>query len=449
MPYSTPIGALDSIERQVRHVRVRRNLHALQRALYLAVAAITTAATVLLLLALRASTRLFAVAAWSVAAAVAVSVLLLVLEAARRWLRARDAAAWIDRRAELRGRLSTLLGSRGRRHAQRAAFMPLLLEQTVRQRSSWAPRRMVRHAVPLAALSMAMLSTAALIVALVLAPRLQPRVPEIVYSDQPVEGDVAERFEGVPDRVVIAPSERSARRKEDPFGTAVPAPGDDAAQKSALARLPSELQERIRDQLWGEAWSRMRDAMARAEQDERTAAQDGDEEGTDRLRGGDDTDTAGDEQWDDAALPPSMRPGRDGARGATRGAAALAGARSGRAQRGESSDEDRSGEGARNGTAAPGAGNGSDPNLYGEPSDLSARSGDTFELGIAARVRGRRGGAGPLPGEAPPAPPDAHPELASGQRAETAVHHMAVPAAYESLVREVFAHRDAGEGAEQ
>ncbi len=65
MPYSVPIGALESIERQVRRVRLRRNLHVLQRAVYLAAATAALAATLLLLLALWGSARLFAHASCS------------------------------------------------------------------------------------------------------------------------------------------------------------------------------------------------------------------------------------------------------------------------------------------------------------------------------------------------------------------------------------------------
>jgi hypothetical protein len=253
----------------------------------------------------------------------------------------------------------------------------------------------------------------------------------------------------VPDRVVIAPSRESARRKDDSSAAGLPAPGGDAADSSALARLPSELQERIRDQLWGESWSRMRDAMARAERDERTALRAGDGERGDPSDDDGNDEAADDEQWDDAALPPSMRAGRDGALGMARGAPGTSEARSGARRRSEPTGDDDADEDVGDGAGAAGAGGGTDPNVYGAPSEPSAHGADTFELGIAARVRGRRGGGGPVAGEAPPAPPDAHPELASGQRAETAVHHMAVPAAYESLVREVFAHRDAVEGAEQ
>jgi len=55
----------------------------------------------------------------------------------------------------------------------------------------------------------------------------------------------------------------------------------------------------------------------------------------------------------------------------------------------------------------------------------------------ADRTRGKRGtgAAGPS------ADPDAQPALAAEQRRESAAHRMTVPAAYETVVREVFAHR--------
>ena len=111
MPYFTPIGALDSIERQIRRVRFRRNLHALQRAAYLGLATMAAAATVLVLLALRAGARLFAVASWSVGATILASAILLVVETRRAMARRGVVRRGSTGARGLRGRLQTLAAS--------------------------------------------------------------------------------------------------------------------------------------------------------------------------------------------------------------------------------------------------------------------------------------------------------------------------------------------------
>jgi hypothetical protein len=87
------------------------------------------------------------------------------------------------------------------------------------------------------------------------------------------------------------------------------------------------------------------------------------------------------------------------------------------------------------------AGDGAGPALYGKPDVDTGAATASFELSLAARMRALRGGDRPPGGPAPPADPDARPELAGDQRRESAAHRMAVPAAYEPVVREVFAHR--------
>ncbi len=446
MPYFTPIGALDSIERQIRRVRFRRNLHALQRAAYLGLATVAAAATVLVLLALRAGARLFAVASWSVGATILASAILLVVETRRRWLGAGVAPGWIDRRASLRGRLQTLAAIRERPALGSAAFTPLLVEDSLRERTRWTPAALVRRPVPLGALSSAIAATGALLLALAMAPRLQPHVPEIVFSDQPVASDAGERLEGVPDRVIVAPSDEPSRRRDDALGAALEAPGaGDGRDESALARLPTAIQKRIREQLWGEAWTRMRDAMARAERDARTADA-GERDGADEIDGGAPADQDADE-WEQAPGPATRSARARRRKGGTSAAGDAGPGDGGTRRRGRLAPDDEADDALAAGDPAGGAGGGTDPDLYGAQTGAMPSTSDTFELGIAARVRGRRGGPGPAPGEAPPAPADAHPELAADQRPEAAVHHMVVPAAYESLVREVFAHRDGGSGA--
>jgi hypothetical protein len=78
--------------------------------------------------------------------------------------------------------------------------------------------------------------------------------------------------------------------------------------------------------------------------------------------------------------------------------------------------------------------------LFG-PASQASGGRETFELPLGARVRALAGDPGPASGEAPPAAPDTHPELAPGQRREAPVFKTVVPPAYEPIVRQLFAHR--------
>ncbi len=445
--------AVDLIERQIRQVRRRRNLHELLRGVLLVIATATGSAAALTLLALAADERLFAVAAWTLVGAVAATGLLLAREIARRRVSRAGAAAWIDAHARLRGRLTTLIAVRaseagatlhslGTSAGAEPAFLPLLTADNVARLAEWRPRLMVRRVVPVAALAAAIAMAAMLLLTTVLAPHLRPSFPEIVYSDEPVDalaGDDADGNDTVPDRVVVAPtrgeaSRRSGRRDEMP----VAGDGGTAEDDSALARLSTELQDRIRHQLWGREWERARDAMARAE---RAAAR----EATARAGGGyggdsDDRGEAGDE-WETAGLA-SSRPGgrRPSGRGGSRSGTPTEASDDEAAARGFGDDADRTTTRAGSGEPAPGAGNEADPNVFGAATEVDPRGSDTFELAISAPVRAQRAGPRRAYGEPPPAGDDAHPELARAARAEHAIRRMPVPPAYEAIVREVFAH---------
>jgi len=324
----------------------------------------------------------------------------------------------------------------GRAEPGVAFFLPLLVEENVSRLAIWRPERVVPRRVPGTALAAALAGVGLLLVAIALAPGFRPRVPEIIYSDQPVEGEEMDAADGVPDRVIVAPAKGRDRRRgaaETPVAGADPAAGDD----SALARLSQALQEQIRRELWGAAWERMREAAARLE--ERA----GERRASHAERGapdGGDPDGEPGEPWDEARAPGDL-----GTRGAASGVTSRRGfqRRDGR-QDGEpetEADEDGSGEPGGDEQAA-GAGNDTDPeHLFGRASGREESASERFELGITAPVRARGGAPKRAEGAAPPAAPDARPELGAGQREDTAVRRMPVPAAYESIVREVFAHR--------
>jgi hypothetical protein len=437
----------DPIERQVLRVRRWRNSRELQRALFALVAIAAGSAAIIVVLALLASPRLFAVATWSAAGTIAVTATLLARALRRRWLGADDAAAWIDERAHLGGRLSTLVAVRARTEGDTPFFLPLLIEETQRALGRWRPQDLVRRRVPLAALSSALATTIALVLALVLAPRLRPPLPEIAYSDEPVAGGKPTAPDGVPDRVVVAPP-RDKHAAGDDQGSE-DAAGDDGdgtdalSNDSALARLSGALQDRIRRDLWGREWQRAHDAMARAAREGTRGASD-----ARRTGDGDDGDArdtdGGDERWETAGLPSAQRSGRRGSSaGGTRGEHAAESSDADAEARGLG-DDDPDGEVGRGvGEPVAGAGNETDPHLFGAPTNVDPHGSASFELAISAPVRAQRSAPRRGSGDPPPASDDTHPELTRAARQEHAIRRMPVPSGYEAIVREVFAHRDA------
>src|SRR5690606_27341095 len=135
----------------------------------------------------------------------------------------------------------------------------LLVEQIGRDLDAWTPRRLVPRAVPRGALAAALAAALALAVVLRLAALAPPTAPLIGMSRGP--GGTAPRGPeerpptGPGERIVVAPGVPESR------GSASPA-ADDADDDSALTRLSSALQENVRQQVWGKAWERVRDALA-------------------------------------------------------------------------------------------------------------------------------------------------------------------------------------------
>jgi len=436
----------DPIERQVLQVRRRRNLRELQRVLFALVALAAASGAALVMLALLAEPKLFAVATWGAAGTVVVTAILLLRTLRRRWLAADAAAAWIDARAALGGRLATLVAVRDRARGDIPFFLPLLAEQNRRAMERWRPDRLIRRRTPLAALASALVATTALLLALIVAPRLRPPLPQIVYSDRPVDGTDLGPPNGVPERIVVAPPHEGggpSERHERGPGAGANGGDDGERDDSAMARLSSALQDRIRRDLWGREWQAAHDAMERAARDEQRRAQhasrDGDADGDDGEAGD------GEQPWETAGLPADGR--------APRGAA---GDDARRGKPGESSDADAKARGLGDdaydpqvgsgaGQPVPGAGNETDPNLFGAPTavDGTRESGSSFELAINAPVRAQRNAPKRAGGDPPPASEDTHPALTRAGRQEHAIRRMPVPSGYETIVREMFAHRDA------
>jgi len=436
MPELTPTGAVDSVQRQVRRVRRRKNLYELQRALYLTVAAGAGAATILLPFALFAAAEVFAIAAWSMLLIVTGIVLLLAGAARRRWLARRTTVVWIETSGALGGRLRTLLELAARPAGKPGFFHALLVAQIGRDLETWTPRRLVPRGVPRVALASAVVATVLLAVLLRLASLAGPAVPNVITSDEPGGRAGAPADTTTGERVVVAPGvPQRGGDHPDPTSDGAGTGDDD----SMLTRLPSALQENVRQQVWGKAWERVRDALARAgtssggSRSHDTTTEYGDESGIDA----DDN-----EEWEIARAPSGemtrrRRPGigrQPAARGDDGTAEATNADAANRPTAGNGGSDDGEGGG--------GAGNGTSPgDLFGAASVDGGPANDSFELSLAARMRADRTGARRGAGRAPDPDADARPELAADQRRESAAHRMAVPAAYETVVREVFAHR--------
>lgn len=438
MPELTPTGAVDVVQRQVRRVRRRKNLYELQRASYLTIAAAAVAATILLPIALLASTEVFTVTVWSVVAILVGLALVVVGSARRRWLPRAATLAWVEDHGALGGRVRTLLEIAARPGAKPGFFHGLLVEQIGRDLDGWTPRRLVPRAIPRGAFAGAVVTVLVLAAVLRLASLALPSAPTIAFSDGPLPGDAPtageERREPGPgERIVVAPGVPEAR------GPAAPATGerdDDADDDSKLTQLSSALQESVRRQVWGKAWERVRDALARAasprESDHGTPASEIDEE----------TDAETGEDWEVARAPSGelvrrRRPGV-GRQPTERGEDGSQKENGTPPESSPTHDQDPN----EGGDGGAGAGNGVAPDLFG--GTPAERGGDaSFELSLAARMRSDGGRDRTPNGPPPEAAPDARPVLAGDQRRESAAHRMMVPASYESVVREVFAHRDA------
>ncbi|HYR97165.1 MAG TPA: hypothetical protein VEM57_10535, partial [Candidatus Binatus sp.] len=291
-------------------------------------------------------------------------------------------------------------------------FLPLLLEENRRRLPSWRPAAVVPHGVPRGAVAAALGATIALLLVLLVAPRLRPTV---LYGEAVPEG--GGRLRAVPGRVLFTPT-RDAERL-----AAAPAPS-----------LVAELQERIRRRVWGHEWEATREAMARMAGEQQARGGESERRSTPGRAGDADTERG----WDLARPAPSR--GDAG----TPDRVAAAGRDPGEEDGATRPDPERRAE-ARDATgtgdAARGAGTATDPRLLG-PATEPRPGRDSFDVPIVARVRSLGGGPRPPSGEAPPAAADARPDLGAGQRRDAPVARMDVPPTYEDIVRNVFAHRD-------
>ncbi len=439
MPEPTPTGAVDLVERQVRRVRRRKNLYELQRTLYLAIAPprpsppSSAAAR-----ALRARRGLFATVAVGALAVLAAGIAMALAGGLhRRWLARERTLAWIE--AQRRPRWT-------RADAPRAGVAPRddrgsSTRCSCRRSAPDSPtgRRVAscRARIPRAAGAMAVIALAVLVVAFRLAVA---RAPGRAHGRH--ERSAARRRR--PDRPARSDGRRTrggrTGRPRDRGEQSAPATADDRDDDSTLTQLSSAFQENVRQQVWGKAWERVRDALARA-------GTTGGSGGTRDEAGerAEELDGEGSGEWEVARAPSATSATAAAIRGVgpepSEHDDATAARHRGDRRRPRHPRPTRTSTTAATGNS--GAGNGT---VAGRPLRRVAgrhrgrrapRSSCRSPRACGADRVGRRGAGGP----APDADPDAQPALAAEQRRETAAHRMAVPAAYEQVVREVFAHR--------
>jgi hypothetical protein len=286
----------------------------------------------------------------------------------------------------------------------------LLVEQNVARVRTWLPERLLPDTFPGVASALAVAAVSFLLVALVVGPRMDPPALDAVAG--PLVGRLAR---------VAARARRGGRNGAEAA----------AADTGGLRDVVADLQDRIRRALWGRRWEAVEQAMARAAEraaeagtSSAPAAPDPDAEATWRIaRAAPHPGAAVDGQADDAATPST--------RTQTQNAASA-------------SDVARGGdERSADGRPARGAGSGTDPDLLGAASAMPGARRTMFELPLAARVRAEGGSAAPPTGDAPPAAPDARPDLGATQRRDAPVLRPEIPVAYEPIVQRLFAHSDA------
>lgn len=410
-------GPLDAIRDQVRWIRRRRNLLALQRGIYPIVGTAAALGSVVLFALLRAGPAIFALSLLLAAAGLAAAIPPALRRGRRTWLSASVAPLWADRHAGLAERISTALAVGPRRGD---AFARLLVADTAARVRLLRPERLVPRVVPWpefagAAGGLGLLAAVAFFVP-------APVPPPIVFvagssQNEPVRPTAAAPRAGRP----LAAEPGAARRA---------APEPQAGRTGPRERLPAAgiLGVATAVQRW------LREALRRAG----------------------DTALA---RWSVPAKPPTG-PGRAGPEGAATDpltATTLPDPE----QLGPSAPESgvdarvigSTGPTAEHGTAGatggPGAGSGTDPQLYGPSRRIDGRGGGRFELAIAARVFARPGGGQDSAKEEPVPEPEAAPAPAGAQRADTPPHRLIVPPSWRPVVRRLFAHETAVQPADE
>ena len=268
--------------------------------------------------------------------------------------------------------------------------------------------------MPIRVLASAIAAVCALAMVVVMAPALRPAPPRVLVGDRRIDVSPADDTRDGADTLLVSPGterpapgrERTGDASQDTAGAAGPLAG----ASTALQSLQTWLQQTL----------------------------------------------GAEESWE-AGEPVPSNPAANGQHAAPREHhAATTAAVDDHAATGAGTPTDAPGATPRHagatstepggGGPGEGAGTDTDSTLYGQPDDEPVTGRDRFELGIAARVRTRRGSDTGSWSDAPAADGDRHPVLASQHRAEQPGHRMPVPPAFAPLVRRLFAHTQPGEG---
>jgi len=410
-------GPTLAVRRQVSAVRRRSNLQVVQHAIALWVAIAATAATLVVLSAVRGGHGAFMVVALAGLVALCVSTALLARRVRARWMAARDAPARIDAARGLRGRLPSLLELDQPDGRARGPLFSLLVHQTVEAMPSWRAAEVVPDVMPIRVLASAIAALCALAMVVVMAPALRPAAPRVVVGDRRIDVIPADDTHEGADTLLVSPgTERPAPGRDGTTDASAEAqdtagaPGPLAGASTALRSLQSWLQQTLGAE---ETWEAGEPVPSNPAENGQHAAS--------RERHAATTAAIDDHPGAGAGTPtdaPGPTPHHAG---------------------GTSTEPGGGGPGA-------GAGTDTDSTLYGQPDDEPVTGRDRFELGIAARVHTRRGSDTGAWSDAPAADGDRHPVLASQHRSDQPGHRMPVPPAFAPLVSRLFAHTQPGEG---
>jgi hypothetical protein len=147
-----PVGSVGFAEvgKRLCQIRRRLNLFAVQRAVYVSGSAVSLAAGLVIVLALRSTPLAFSIGLWVLTGVVLTIVLHAALRLQRSWISLEQAAAVADGRAQLDDRLATLLAAY--REARISPLRHILLGQVLALAPRWEVRAILPRHLPRSAL---------------------------------------------------------------------------------------------------------------------------------------------------------------------------------------------------------------------------------------------------------------------------------------------------------
>ena len=439
---------LAEVEERLQAIRRRLNSGTTLHAAFVGLSVSVLVGAALVVLGLRSSTAVFALAAWTGAALSISTWAGCAVYARRRWVDLTAAARLADRRAQLTDRLTTLADLRQRPRPARLA--PLLVAQTLALGDRWrvdgiAPRRLPRTAFILLA------SILTLAAATWLAPEPPPAArPQRTVAGAPAMLDAA-ATQNVPPPGAGDPTHGEAttasgpvqlsemlpgqRDLSQPGGLAAPLPPNNA-QPDETAPLSNRLQQAIRRAFHPAAVDQPPELAARSDNGSRNPDDPNDgrrSAGDTQHRNPGQTGQAAKEAGNEAGRPQRPDPSQP----------------SDPSQRADANPPDQNFDGA-----SPPAGSGSSPSGLMDPRAASANplgpaAPKTFKLTITSFLRsteqhpaeprrhGKRTG-GNAPADVTAA---STASLSEQQLNDDALRKAEIPPEYEDIVRRVYSQR--------